>query len=272
MKKRLLMAVLLAFCLSGTACQNAMQSYEDTNHSDSTLESDIASINAESSENSSDFKLEVPPDAGGRYDFCPLHDINFHAIPADLIYFIGLEEYEAWYEKALAEARETVDYSQMPCGGIGISDVVEQFDISREDFIRYTRPPLPQETIDFYAAAGITMTDEIFYADSYTDAQIDAIYSGDQDRITEAFCGELSVYNEQDGKLYTIFRLAQLEAEEYLQLGLPMEKVEYVLETAEADYPEYAAYTDTAQAVMADAVALEKAVLAGEVSLPPAAE
>ncbi len=270
--KKLPVAVLLFFCLSGTACQNTVQPSDINNNSDSISESAFVSIDAESLEISDDFKLEVPPDAGGQYDFCPLHDINFHAIPADLVYFIGLEEYEAWYEKALTEARETVDYTLFPCGGIGISDVVQEFDISREDFIQYTRPPLSQETIDFYAAAGITMTDEIFYADSYTDEQIDAIYSGDQNQITSAFCGELSIYNEQDGELYTIFRLAQLDAEEYLQLGLPMEEVNQVLETAEADYPEYAAYTEAAQAVMADAVTLEEAILAVEVSLPDTVE
>ena len=59
----------------------------------------------------------------------------------------------------------------------------------------------------------------------YTDEQIDALYSGDQAKINEAFCGEMAWYNPDDGNLYSIYWMSDHTAEDYSEVGIPKEEI-----------------------------------------------
>lgn len=254
MKKYLLLLVLLVHALSIASCN--ISDLTPPEESDSKSQPEIFS--AENIKKADDGNR--PVDSGGEYDICPLHDANFHSIPADLVLYIGESEFNTWFADALSKARTMDDYNHFPCGSIGITDVIQKFDISKEEFIKIVRPPLPQETIDFYAKAGITMTDELFYSDSYTLEQIDAFYSNDYKRINEVICGPLSVYNETDGKLYSIHWLADHSAADYVQADIPMDEVTTLLQKVKKDYSDSSTLLDLAQdaqATLSSAIALQ---------------
>ena len=138
----------------------------------------------------------LKPDSGGQHDFCPIHDINFHAISTSWLEYLGQDVYDEWLENKFLVAKQNPDYLDMPCGGIGITDLIHDFNISKETFYEVGRPPLTQETIDFYAERGEKITDDIFYNRySYIDEQIDAFYSNDPIRIANAICGDLGFVN-----------------------------------------------------------------------------
>ena len=70
---------------------------------------------------------------------------------------------------------------------------------------------------------------------SFTDEQIDALFSGDQGRVNRAFCGPLAFINEADGELYSIYWLAEHSAEDYTAAGLPLEQVWKVAALAQTE-------------------------------------
>ena len=130
---------------------------------------------------------------------------------------------------------------------------MEKFNISKEDFIRLTRDHLTEENL-----ALIGLTREQYYEQiGYTDAQIDAIYSGDQKQINAAFCGELAFVNEADGELYSIYWLADHSAEDYVAAGLPQGEIERILERA-SQYSYYDTLAASAKAALDEAAELTK--------------
>ena len=85
--------------------------------------------------------------------------------------------------------------------------------------------------------------------------EIDAIYSGDQSQINEAFCGDLAYYNPSDGQLYSIYWLSDHTAADYQAAGVPVSEVERILDDASAMGGSYASLAEAA-APAADAYAL----------------
>ena len=93
-------------------------------------------------------------------------------------------------------------------------------------------------------------------ANGYTDAQIDALYSGDQAKINEAFCGEMAYYNPEDGQLYSIYWLSDHTAEEYENAGIPETEVERILGLAEEAGGGYARFAEEAGEAAAEYAAM----------------
>ncbi len=111
---------------------------------------------------------------------------------------------------------------------MNIRAFIEEYDIPKEKFVELTQGAV---TDDFLETLG--MTREEYYAEfGYTDAQIDALYSGDQRALNEAFCGKLALFNQSDGALYSIDWLAEHTAEDYLAAGFPLEEADAILERA----------------------------------------
>ena len=91
----------------------------------------------------------------------------------------------------------------------------------------------------------------------YSSEMIDAIYSGDQKQINEAFCGELAFVNDADGELYSIYWLAEHSAEDYIAADLPLDEVERILEKA-SEYSYYSTLAASAETAFDEAVELTK--------------
>ena len=92
--------------------------------------------------------------------------------------------------------------------------------------------------------------------DYYSEDQLDAIYSGDQSQINEAFCGDLAYYNPSDGQLYSIYWLSDHTAADYQAAGVPVSEIERILDDASAMGDSYASLAEAA-APAAEAYALE---------------
>ena len=90
--------------------------------------------------------------------------------------------------------------------------------------------------------------------------QIDAIYSGDQKQINKAFCGPLALVGPEDGELYSIYWLADHNADDYLAAGLPLDKVRNIIEAAQTGTNQICHdLGKAAEATLAEAEAIEAA-------------
>ena len=184
----------------------------------------------------------------GGLGMCQEHTFSYHSIPYTLIQWIGTDVFYEWEETL---PYETDEFGR-PYEDFTIVEVVEQFNISKEDFLEATRSWMTDEAMD-----NIGMTREEYLEKvGYTDAQVDAIYSGDQSQINEAFCGDLAYYNPSDGQLYSIYWLSDHTAADYQAAGVPVSEVERILEDASAMGGSYASLAEAA-APAAEAYALE---------------
>lgn len=145
---------------------------------------------------------------------CMEHTFSYHTITGELIKFVGAEKFDAWVTECSDDE-------------MNISNFVEEFQIPKEDFSR-----IIQESVEPMSAEEQEAYREEF---GFTEKQIEALYSGNQAAVNEAFCGKLAFFNEMDGELYSIYWLAKHTAEDYLETGLPLEKVEEVVRAAEAE-------------------------------------
>ena len=135
---------------------------------------------------------------------------------------------------------------------INIVSFIEHFDIPRE-FLEET----VDQAANKEALANLNMTREEFLEENgYTDSQIDALYSGDQAKINEAFCGDMAYYNPEDGQLYSIYWLSDHTAEEYESAGIPETEVERILGLAEEAGGGYARFAEEAGEAAAEYAAM----------------
>lgn len=176
MKMKMLLPVLMALVLlvscSQTAESEIVPSSDTVSESVSSSESTPAGP-AEDDVPGGEQEIIDHPTGDGE---CTVHTASYHAIPLQLIMIAGSEEYNAW-----VDSLPTVD------GGtdeaINIVDFVQQFNISRQDLEEIVAGRVTEDRL-----ADFEMTkDEYLAAYGYTDAQMDAIYSGDADAVSKAF-------------------------------------------------------------------------------------
>ena len=187
-------------------------------------------------------------EVGGGDNMCQEHTFSYHSVPGRLIDFVGGDNFYNWID-SLPNDTHAPGYV---VERFSIVDFVEQFNVSKEDFLETTRSWM---TDDAMGRLGVTR-EEYQETYGYTDAQIDAIYSGDQSQINEAFCGDLAYYNPSDGQLYSIYWLSGHTAADYQAAGVPVSEVERILEDAAAMGGSYASLAEAA-APAAEAYALE---------------
>ena len=156
---------------------------------------------------------------------CSEHDPYYHVIDYDLILYVGEDNFNAWTNSFAV----TDEYGR-PQEGISIASFLQHFDV-------------PWDIVEANS-------------DYYSEDQLDAIYSGDQFQINEAFCGDLAYYNPSDGQLYSIYWLSDHTAADYQAAGVPISEVERILEDASAMGGSYASLAEAA-APAAEAYALE---------------
>lgn len=176
---------------------------------------------------------------------CQEHTFSYHSVPGRLIDFVGGDNFYNWID-SLPNDTHAPGYV---VERFSIVDFVEQFNVSKEDFLETTRSWMTDEAM---GRLGVTR-EEYQETYGYTDAQIDAIYSGDQSRINEAFCGDLAYYNPSDGQLYSIYWLSGHTYEDYREADLPTIEIDKILtkademggiyaQLAEAAWPEQGEY------------------------------
>ena len=164
---------------------------------------------------------------------CQEHDSSYHSVPGKLIDLVGNDPVMEWYNSCFEEP----DPYGRPGESFTIAAFVERFQVDREDFTRCVHEDL-------------------------TDEQVDAIYSGDQKQINKAFCGPLAFVNEADGELYSIYWLADHNADDYIAAGLPLDQVQTVVELAQTEeYADWNHLGKTAEAPLAEAKAIEAAAI-----------
>ena len=160
---------------------------------------------------------------------------------------MGFDTYNEWSESF----SDTNEFGRLK-EDFSIQSFIEHFQIPREDF---------EDCINIWVDSVIEADptedrDEYLEEYGYTDAQIDALYSGDQAKINEAFCGEMAYYNPEDGQLYSIYWLSDHTAEEYESAGIPETEVERILGLAEEAVGGYARFAEEAGEAAAEYAAM----------------
>ena len=246
MMKRKIIIMLGIAALLLTACGQAKNTSVPTSEtaSDTVMET--------SSESSSDQTSSEPEDTdnneiGGSYTPCTEHTGSYHYISTRLINYIGWDAMNEW-----TSGDSSTDSFGRSQDDINIVSFIEHFDIPRE-FLEET----VDQAANKEALANLNMTREEFLEENgYTDSQIDALYSGDQAKINEAFCGEMAYYNPEDGQLYSIYWLSDHTAEEYESAGIPETEVERILGLAEEAGGGYARFAEEAGEAAAEYAAM----------------
>ena len=225
------MIVLLTGCAKTPPAADSIQNSSATSQPDSPPTTDTQ----ESSPTSTPpvDTSEVNIGGGGDDLFCQKHNPAYHSIDSIIINHVGQDAFDEW----LSSLPESPDGS---CGRYvrkesNIIGVIEYFQIPKEFFTEKS-------------SADIVM---------YSSEMIDAIYSGDQKQINEAFCGELAFVNDADGELYSIYWLAEHSAEDYIAADLPLDEVERILEKA-SEYSYYDTLAASAETAFDEAVELTK--------------
>ena len=217
MKNKFLLAVIASLMLLSSCGQNntsaeiSSDPVVDTNNPSSTVEST-------SSEPVSD-EVEM----GGTADICEEHILSYHFVLGRLAEYVGKSAYKEW-----SESLPSYDEYGRTREAFNIQAFIEHFQVPREDFEQIINDWATDSRIEAFGGDR-----EAFLMESgYTDAQIDALYSGDQAKINEAFCGEMACYNPKDGKLYSIYWLSDHTAEEYENAGIYWDDVHRIIDTA----------------------------------------
>ena len=183
----------------------------------------------------------------GAYTPCMEHTLSFHSVDGILINYVDQNKFNQWYETCTSRD----EYGRVD-EDLSILSFIQEFDIPKEKFIELTQGSVTDSLLE---ALEISY-DEYLEEYGYTDAQIDALYSGDQAKINEAFCGEMAYYNPEDGQLYSIYWLSDHTAEEYESAGVPEAEVERILGLAEEAGGGYARFAEEAGEAAAEYAAM----------------
>ena len=239
MKKRFwLFVLLLGWMLAGcagaeTAGPGPEESEGESIAAETSLPESAAQAESSASAGTSETAPEEPsgetPEeensgTDGGVGMCQEHSPYYHVIDYDLILYVGEDDFNAWTNSFAA-----TDAYDRPQEGISIASFLQHFDVPRN---------IVEANSDYYS-----------------EDQLDAIYSGDQSQINEAFCGDLAYYNPSDGQLYSIYWLSDHTAADYQAAGVPVSEVERILDDASAMGGSYASLAEAA-APAAEAYAL----------------
>ena len=161
--------------------------------------------------------------------------------------YVGQDNFDQWYETCTPRD----EYGRVE-EDFNIQAFIEHFQVPREAFEQIINDWATDSRVEAFGGDR-----EAFLMESgYTDAQIDALYSGDQAKINEAFCGDMAYYNPEDGQLYSIYWLSDHTAEDYENAGIPETEVERILGLAEEAGGGYARFAEEAGEAAAEYAAM----------------
>ena len=246
MMKRKIIIMLGIAALLLTACGQAKNTSVPASEATSDTVAEV------SSESSSDQTSSEPEDTdnneiGGSYTPCTEHITSYHSVMLGLMVYVGQDNFDQWYETCTPRD----EYGRVE-EDFNIQAFIEHFQVPREAFEQIINDWATDSRVEAFGGDR-----EAFLMESgYTDAQIDALYSGDQAKINEAFCGEMAYYNPEDGQLYSIYWLSDHTAEEYESAGIPETEVERILGLAEEAGGGYARFAEEAGEAAAEYAAM----------------
>ena len=219
MKK--MFSIFLLTCILLASCGKAFEPETPSVSESASVEESILPSEAESSSESE--TPEENGEYGGTSAECTEHTYTYHAVDGVLVDYVGQERVHEWYDSISG----TDEYNRVN-EDFNILSFIQEFDIPKEKFIELTQGSVTDSLLE---ALEISY-DEYLEEYGYTDSQIDALYSGDQAKINEAFCGEMACYNPKDGKLYSIYWLSDHTAEDYDQAGIYWNDIHRIIDTA----------------------------------------
>lgn len=234
MKKVLVCLFSLLFLFS--ACAN----YGETDDSMTDVSDESSAVTADQGELPADHEKTDSPvtdvsaesrvvmeEFGGPSAECQEHSSSYHSVYSRFMFYVGQDVYRQWRDTTTQGSDE---YGRFDEDVFSIQAFIEEFDIPRSVF---------EEIVEECASGGspvLRITEDEYRAEfGYTDEQIDALYSADQGRINEAFCGSLAYYNETDGELYSIYWMNEHTAAEWSAAGIPVAEAERILDEADND-------------------------------------
>ncbi len=219
MKK--MFSILLLACILLASCGKASESETPSVSESASVEESILPSEAESSSESE--TPEENGEYGGSYTPCTEHITSYHSVMLGLMVYVGQDNFDQWYETCTPRD----EYGRVE-EDFNIQAFIEHFQVPREAFEQIINDWATDSRIEAFGGDR-----EAFLMESgYTDAQIDALYSGDQAKINEAFCGDMAYYNPEDGQLYSIYWLSDHTGEEYKQALLSQDDVHRIIDTA----------------------------------------
>jgi len=179
-------------------------------------------------------------DLGGE-DWCFSHNLLYHTFPPNFIDYVGRENYLEWINN---------------CEGIcsvNIAAFIEHFQIPKEVTENIVAEISSGVNEEYYEFTGLAPED-VFGVTILNSVQIDAIYSGNEAQIENAFCGQLHVEAE-DGTRYSLTWLNSHSAKDYAEAGISIEAVTELAATINADSM-YSKYQTEAASLAASAAEL----------------
>ncbi len=235
-----LSALLLASCNAADTTETSessvetvvTESSEGAPETSSAEESDVSVESSEATSTETMNESESTTENTGNEDWCMVHNMMYHSFSPDLVNYVGQENFENWIRNG--DASDTC--------GVNIVSMVQYFNIPKEYMLNLydeKAANLTDEYFDNVAVAGIT---EENYFGTYTLSleQIDAIYSGDETQIENAFAGDLAVTAE-NGNLYSLLWLEKHSPEDYLEAGISPESIDALIDevNTNSDYTKY---------------------------------
>ena len=236
---------------------------------ESSVPSSEPSSPESSTESSDDEKIDTSERdsllyTGGPINMCQAHNPWFHTIPGRLLPYVGDEIFDRW----VIEVREASNYPDYypTSEDVSIVKFIEDFHITKDVFLQYTRPHISEEDLKWVSEDDhldyVMTEDEYYNRYSFTDTEIEALFSGDKRRINEIFCGPLGFVNEADGEIYSIYWLADHTADDYVAAGLPLDKVQDIIEAAQTGTNQICRdLGKAAEATLEEAEAIEAAAI-----------
>ena len=217
MKNKFLLAVIASLMLLSSCGQNNT-SAEISSDPVIDTKSPSSTVESTSSEPVSD-EVEM----GGTADICEEHILSYHFVLGRLAEYVGKSAYKEW-----SESLPSYDEYGRTREAFNIQAFIEHFQVPREAFEQIINDWATDSRVEAFGGD----REAFLMENGYTDAQIDALYSGDQAKINEAFCGEMACYNPKDGKLYSIYWLSDHTAEDYDQAGIYWNDIHRIIDTA----------------------------------------
>ena len=143
--------------------------------------------------------------AVGKEVSCTAHHRDYHLIPYDLAVFVGSNKANAWAEEVRKDEIESVGEGECGCPEFNIKAYIDEFDISKEDFIA-NADMVYLGTYDTDVLYGMT-PEEVAEYYIYSEALIDLTIKSQHFQFIERYFQyeyssemyDLIVYDEEEG-------------------------------------------------------------------------
>lgn len=208
------------------------ESGESAPETSSAEESDVSVESSETTSTETVNESESTTENTGNEDWCLMHNLVYHSFSPSFVNYVGQDNFETWIRNG--DANDIC--------GVNIIEFVKYFDISYETFMELYADEtagLTDEYFESLAGTGITR-DNYYGSYTFSQEQIDAIYSGDEAQIENAFAGNLSV-TADDGNRYSLLWLEKHSPEDYLEAGISPESIDALVDevNTNSDYTKY---------------------------------